>query len=125
MTTADLIAFLDADDVWLPDKLQRQTEALPRDETAAMVFGRVVQFASPDLHELSRAALQFDPEPMTGPCASTLLLARGDFMRVGWFDPGLAIGDFIEWYARARDADDARDGYQDNDADGEDGEDNG
>ena len=104
MTTGDLVAFLDADDVWLPDKLQRQTEAMPEDEAAVMVFGRVVQFASPDLDELSRAALQFNSDPMPGPCASTLLLRRRDFMRAGWFDPRLSLGDFVEWYARARDA---------------------
>jgi glycosyltransferase involved in cell wall biosynthesis len=104
MTTADLIAFLDADDVWLPDKLQRQVEALPQDEAAVMVFGSVVQFASPDLDDLSRAALQFNSDPMPGLCASTLLLRRRDFMHAGWFDPKLALGDFVEWYARARDA---------------------
>jgi hypothetical protein len=47
MTMADLVAFLDADDVWVPDKLQRQVEALPQDEAAVMVFGSVVQFTSP------------------------------------------------------------------------------
>jgi glycosyltransferase involved in cell wall biosynthesis len=104
MTTGDLVAFLDADDVWLPDKLQRQMEALPHDESAAMVFGSVVQFASPDLDEPSRAALHFNSDPMPGPCASTLLLRRRDFMRAGGFDPKLALGDFVDWYARARDA---------------------
>jgi glycosyltransferase involved in cell wall biosynthesis len=104
MTTNDLIAFLDADDVWLPDKLQRQMEALPQDRAAVMIFGRMVQFVSPDLDELSKAALEFNPDPMPGPCASTLLLRKRDFLRAGWFDPKLALGDFVEWYARARDA---------------------
>jgi len=105
MTTGELVAFLDADDVWLLDKLQRQMEALPHDESAAMVFGSVVQFPSPDLDERSRAALHFNSDPMPGPCASTLLIRRRDFMRAGWFDPKLALGDFVEWYSRARDTD--------------------
>jgi glycosyltransferase involved in cell wall biosynthesis len=35
----DLVAFLDADDVWLPDKLARQTDVLERFPDAAMVMG--------------------------------------------------------------------------------------
>ena len=34
-----MVAFLDADDVWFPDKLQKQTEALDRFPDAAMVLG--------------------------------------------------------------------------------------
>lgn len=35
---ADLIAFLDHDDVWLPEKLERQISALDLNEDAGMVF---------------------------------------------------------------------------------------
>jgi alpha-1,3-rhamnosyl/mannosyltransferase len=34
----DLIAFLDHDDVWLPDKLERQVAALQRNQAAALTF---------------------------------------------------------------------------------------
>lgn len=36
----ELIAFLDADDVWLPEKLERQVEILRSQPSAAMVCGR-------------------------------------------------------------------------------------
>ena len=37
-TSGELIAFLDTDDIWLPDKLSKQVE-LFRDETIGMVYG--------------------------------------------------------------------------------------
>jgi glycosyltransferase involved in cell wall biosynthesis len=36
----DYVAFLDADDVWLPEKLARQTAILDAHPTVAMVYGR-------------------------------------------------------------------------------------
>ncbi len=42
----DLIAFLDHDDVWLPEKLARQLEVLEANPDAAMVFCDVEQFGS-------------------------------------------------------------------------------
>ena len=35
----EFIAFLDADDIWLPDKLERQVEIMSRHPEAAVVFG--------------------------------------------------------------------------------------
>jgi len=38
----DLLAFLDADDVWLPDKLSEQVERLDAEPRAALVYGRTL-----------------------------------------------------------------------------------
>jgi glycosyltransferase involved in cell wall biosynthesis len=44
----DYLAFLDADDIFLPDKLAEQVEILDRDTELAMVYGRTTIWASWD-----------------------------------------------------------------------------
>ena len=44
-STGDLIAFLDADDVWMPEKLALQVAALDSDPPFDCVFGLAVEFA--------------------------------------------------------------------------------
>ena len=46
------LAFLDHDDIWLPDKLARQLEVAESDREAAIVYGRAVSFSdSGDEHD--------------------------------------------------------------------------
>lgn len=45
-STAPLVAFLDADDVFLPPKLAEQVDFLERNPTAAMAYGRTVYWHS-------------------------------------------------------------------------------
>jgi glycosyltransferase involved in cell wall biosynthesis len=101
---AEILAFLDADDLWRPGKLARQLAALAGESAPALVLGHVVQFISPELSEAERAVLRCDPAPVPGYLPSLLLLRAADFHRVGGFDPRLEIGDFIDWQLRAREA---------------------
>ena len=41
---------------------------------------------------------------MPGICASTLLIKRQIFLDIGYFKTGYAIGEFIEWFMRAKQA---------------------
>src|SRR5262249_5208266 len=42
-------------------------------------------------------------DAMRAPSAGTLLIRVADFHQVGFFDPRWQVGEFIDWYARARD----------------------
>lgn len=94
------LAFLDADDVWLPEKLSLQKDYLKNNPSCPAVFGMVDCFISPEIDEKQQAKL-FCPEgPLSGICAGTMLIRRDAFSKVGAFDPKMRLSQFIEWFNR-------------------------
>lgn len=95
------VAFLDADDLWEPSKLERQCE---RARPEALVFSLAREFASPELgsEEMKGIEVREEPQPFLSP--SACLAPRAAFEEVGLFDESLQSGEFIDWYARAMDA---------------------
>ncbi len=98
-----LIAFLDADDVWLGDKLALQLAVLNAQPEVALVFGHMVQFVSPELSEADQARWAVSSEPLPGRSMSALLARREVFDRVGPLATDLRTGWFIDWSMRAKD----------------------
>ena len=96
-----LLAFLDADDLWEPRKLELQLEALRALPVPAMAFGELVQVRNSGDPQGQELALCGDA--MRAPSVGTLLIRASDFRRVGFFDTRWQVGEFIDWYARARD----------------------
>ena len=97
-TASELIAFHDADDIWIADKLERQLDALQGMPVPGLVFGEVEEFVSPELDETVTGA----PRPAASvPMIQALLLRRDVFRQIGPFREDLAMPE-IEWLARAR-----------------------
>ncbi len=97
------LAFLDADDVWMPDKLERQLELARAQPETDLVFGAVEEFISPDLSDEERRRVAVPDLPSRAPHCGSMLARRSVFERIGGFDTRLQVGDFIDWFARARD----------------------
>lgn len=99
--TGDFLSFLDADDLWMGDKLARQMACLGDAPELDMVFGYVQQFHSPELDEDARARIGRAGKVMAGLSTGTLLIRRESFFHVGLFATDLRLGQFIDWYAKA------------------------
>jgi glycosyltransferase involved in cell wall biosynthesis len=97
----DLLAFLDADDLWVPDKLQHQIDALDATPTPDLVFVMARELVSPELGPVQRARLECRPAPTPAYLAGSMLLARRTFLRVGPFNPTWEVGEMLDWYLRA------------------------
>jgi len=97
----DAFAFLDHDDLWMPEKLRIQCAALSANEDLEAVFGAVRQFASPDLDPEDVRSYILPDGPQRGVSKNTLLIRRTAFERIGPFDEDLKASDFVDWYARA------------------------
>jgi glycosyltransferase involved in cell wall biosynthesis len=102
LARGSVLAFLDADDVWLPEKLERQVATLDADPGLAMVFAGVEQFFSPELGRAGSPSRSARSD-RAGLIPSAFAVRATEFARVGGFREGVIFGEFLDWYARAVD----------------------
>lgn len=101
LARGELIAFISADDVWVPQKLRLQVETAQ--QPGQMVFGHMQHFISPELSAEEAQGLVCPPDPMPAFSAGTLLTRLDTFETVGPLSESFAVGEFMEWYGRATD----------------------
>ncbi|HTM07755.1 MAG TPA: glycosyltransferase family A protein [Verrucomicrobiae bacterium] len=104
LSSGSYLAFLDADDLWMVNKLARQFELVMEDRAIDLVFTHVRHFHSPELPDEVKRKIQCPPEPMPGYAPTTVLVTRDAFLRTGPFETSLRVGEFIDWYARAQES---------------------
>jgi glycosyltransferase involved in cell wall biosynthesis len=97
MATGTYLAFLDADDVWLPRKIELQIHELATRPGTDLVFTHCQEFHDPVLTPEERARFTCRTAPYPFIAASTSMLKREAFLRAGDF-PDVRAGEFIAWY---------------------------
>jgi glycosyltransferase involved in cell wall biosynthesis len=98
----DLLAVLDADDLWPPGKLAIQEALLAQAPALAGVGGLMECFACPSLPPASPLAARIATEPAPCLLLGALLLRRDAYATIGPQDETLRIGFSIDWMHRAR-----------------------
>src|ERR1700761_7573957 len=94
-STADYIAFLDADDLWDPEKIERQLDALNTTKDAVLCYTGLLQFNEEEgwkrptkpipAAQVAKALRLQNPRIVP----SSVLVSRENFLRSGGFDTGL------------------------------------
>jgi glycosyltransferase involved in cell wall biosynthesis len=101
LAAGQYLSFLDADDRFRPDKIERQLEVLDADPSVDVVFGHMTEFVSPDVDDTTAALLREPVHDLPWRTPNLMLVSRQGFDRVGLFSTTLRVGIGVDWYARA------------------------
>ena len=99
LARGDFIAFIDADDIWLADKLRQQLDLLLTNPALDAVFCHIEIFHERGADEGQSA--DNNRKSLPGYLPSSILIRKEALHRTGLFDESYQAGEFIDWYARA------------------------
>jgi glycosyltransferase involved in cell wall biosynthesis len=104
LSRGDLLAFLDSDDLWEPDKLPRQVEALRSDPGLEAVFGQAEQFYDAEVDDAFKRRHPIKKRIVDAWLSSAMLIRREAFDRIGIFAEDRSISPDVDWFLRANEA---------------------
>lgn len=102
-SSGELIAFLDADDVYVPGALDLMYSVL-EGQKADAVFAMAQDFISPELSEEEKTGLPVRARPYAGGLPGCSLIRRQVFDEIGFFNETMKSGETVEWMMKLRDS---------------------
>ena len=93
-----IVAFLDVDDLWPPDRLGAMVACFRQHPACGVVRG-YVRISQPQ--DRANAALRYS-SAILGPWIGSAIYRKEIFDLIGAFDPGLRYGEDLDWFFRAR-----------------------
>jgi glycosyltransferase involved in cell wall biosynthesis len=104
LAKGELLAFLDQDDLWHPEKLARQHALLAQSPSPGYTITQVEYFLESGDAPPSWLKPEVLLSPQPGYIPSCLLVQRALWADVGPFDPALLAGSDMDWFVRAQEA---------------------
>jgi glycosyltransferase involved in cell wall biosynthesis len=98
----EFIAFIDADDIWLKEKLAAQMKQFQLNPDLDISFTYMKCFISPELSEETKKLRYCPPSPMPGNCAGTMLIKKDSLKKAGGFEARWKVAEFLSWFNNAR-----------------------
>ncbi len=96
---ADYLAFLDADDLWMPHKLSLQVKAFEADPALEIVSGYVEQFVSAELDQQAAQRFSFHDAPLPGYSPTAILIRRSVINKIGPFHEARTRAEAVSWFS--------------------------
>jgi glycosyltransferase involved in cell wall biosynthesis len=98
----EFLAFMDADDLWAPNKLAVQAGYLMEHPECGFTISRIQNFIDSSL-EMDKQ-LENSPLLMDEVSLMALVVRKRVFEQLGGFDPSYRVGADMDWHFRAKDA---------------------
>jgi glycosyltransferase involved in cell wall biosynthesis len=102
LARGNFLAFLDADDLWVEDKLMQQMAVFQGKQGLDFIFGHVQQFISPELDEKHKSNIHCPAKKMPGYIAGAMVIKKEALIHAGAFETHWQIGEFVHWYIKAK-----------------------
>lgn len=101
LASHDIVAFLDADDIWSAQKTKWQMDILSKYPETDVIGGLMDYKIMPESNY--RASLYSD-KPLEHILLSTLIVKKNVFNKIGFFDESLRIGEDMDWFLRLKES---------------------